>query len=135
MKIIRERERITVQQYERSFTWVDHPDGGFSFPCDAEGTVDVSALFDFGRENYQKCIDGTYNVIDNGAVLYEHTYTLPAVLLCICGETVHLEDALYNMCTCRRFYNLVGQPVRPPQMYYEDTGETYADLYNDREDY
>jgi len=60
MKIIKQRERKTNVRYYLSFEWSDTPGCGFNFDCDEKGNV---LLTDANSGNYQKCINGEYDVI------------------------------------------------------------------------
>lgn len=119
--------RYTLREYTRVFDRVDTPGSGFHFTCDPDGNIlteNEAAL-----ENLRKCLDGTYDVIDRGLRIRERTYTDPATIRCHCGNPVVLSTRYEARCEkCGQVYNQSGQRIyhRP---YYEDTGETHADVY------
>ena len=129
-KIIKKRERVTVTTYEHVYTHVDNPGSGFFFPCDRMGIVDVDSLKPAGLENFRKCVEKEYNVVDRGVEERTHSYTEPAVLRCNCGRHVHLETN-DNECRCGAIYNLFGQELAPrDQWEEEDNCDDYYNTYN-----
>ena len=57
-------------RYSRSFTWRSDPSTGFSFDCDEDGNVFFEAeAGPLAWENLKRCLDGTYDVIDDGVVV------------------------------------------------------------------
>ena len=136
MKIIQHREYETCTEHKRWFSWRDDPGAGFSFHCDEQGNVDVESLPTAARENYQRRIDGTYNVRDDGVRTNRWEYTHSAIGLCDCGEEVYL-DGFTNTCyECGADYNMSGQRLAPREQWGEETGESLADIIGPyREEY
>ncbi len=57
-------------RYSRSFTWRCDPSAGFSFDCDENGNVFFEAeAGPLAWANLKRCLDGTYDVIDDGVVV------------------------------------------------------------------
>ena len=55
-------------------------------------------------------------------------YIVPGTGECECGEIVSIEDAMTNKCdACGAFYNSMGQRLRPPREWGEETGERFDD--------
>lgn len=62
MKIIKQRQRCTDVSYALEYHWKDDPNAGFSFNCDEQGNIDRSKESKAARENYDNCVNGTYDV-------------------------------------------------------------------------
>jgi hypothetical protein len=57
-------------RYSRSFTWRCDPSAGFLFDSDEEGNVFFEAeAGPLAWGNLKKCLDGTYDVIDDGVMV------------------------------------------------------------------
>lgn len=125
--IIHPRHYINVVSYVRQFSWRDTPSAGFSFECSEDGEVKTPE-HEAGRENLKKCLDGTYDVIDNGVQSWPHSYVEPAVGRCVCGAEVVLEGFTNTCDKCERDYNSSGQELAPRGQWGEETGETAADI-------
>ncbi len=125
MKIIKQRERITNVQYWLDYKWKDDPNAGFAFDCDEKGNL----LKETSKENYEKCNNGTYNVIFNGIVKHANTYTESAIGLCnVCNNKVYL-DGFTNTCEiCNTDYNMSGQQLACREQWGEETGEYLSDI-------
>jgi len=127
MRIISHRKTIHSVSYNHLFSWVDNTDSGFSFDCDKEGNV-LQGKFGPAADNYRKCKDGTYNVIDKGIVEYSHHYNEPAV-----GECNHCQKEVVlsrftNTCECNMDYNMSGQELACRSQWGEETGESLSDI-------
>jgi hypothetical protein len=128
MKIIKPRRDIENKEYERSFAWRDyhHLSAGFSFSCDADGNF--LPMVPAAEANLQRCLDGTYDVIDEGIRCRKWTHTEPAVGQCRCGAEVEL-DGFTNTCdNCHADYNWAGQLLAPRSQWGEETGEHLSDI-------
>jgi len=133
MKIIRKRERITNITYYRSFDWRDEPGSGFNFPCDKDGNIDIDIdlMQPAGKENYHKCINAEYDVIDNGIEIYNNSYMQPAIGICsICKTEVQLYSSTNTCEKCGTDYNLFGQELTPRSQWGYETGESEWDILN-----
>lgn len=128
MKIIQHARIEHVVAYSREFRWRDSPSAGFSFDSDATGAVDPGALKPAGRENFEKCLDGTYDVEDAGVSVASWSYRLDAVGLCACGCKVDLGGWTNTCERCGRDYNSAGQELAPREQWGEETGESVADI-------
>jgi ribosomal protein L40E len=72
----------------RGFGYNPRPrDGGFSFPSDEHGNVNVASLNPLAAENYRKCVAGEFDVVDIGVQALENR-----VQLCHCGSGLYPED-------------------------------------------
>lgn len=113
--------------YSLSFVWRSDPNAGFSFSCDENGKV--TDLKPASQENYEKCLNGTHDVICKGIVKYEWHYPVPAELRCDCGCTVTL-DSFTNTCDkCYRDYNSSGMLLAHRSQWGEETGEHWSECY------
>ena len=50
-------------EYVQGFYWRGNFGSGFSFPSDPQGNVELNKLKPIALEHYNKCIDGTYDVV------------------------------------------------------------------------
>ena len=82
--------RIEVS-YSRCFDWKDGG-GGFSFPCNKDGTVDLASMSELARRNFHKCVAREHDVVDAGVERYENR-----VRLCPCGSGDYPED-IHDAC-------------------------------------
>lgn len=136
LPFITQRERVTVTTYSRVFDWADSPGAGFAFDCDQSGHVNTSELQEAGLANLTKCLNGTYDVIDRGVQVYQHSYNEPASVRCDCYAQVWLEDAMYNQCgKCGQGINGSGQRLNPPAMWEAEDRYAVFGPRNQPEDY
>lgn len=127
MDIIRKRERKTGVQYMRSFEWRDHPGAGFSFECDEHGELEPLTN-EAARENWEGCVSGEYDVVDQGVERREWSWVEHAVGRCeSCGREVELAH-FTNTCECGADYNSCGQRLGPREFWGEETGEHLSDI-------
>lgn len=126
MEIISRREVVNAIAYFRSFSWRNDPGSGFSFPCDKDGNIDPLTN-DAAIENFEGCVSGKFDVIDNGIEKSEWTYVNPTIGRCDCGEEIPL-DGFTNTCDCGRDYNSAGQLLAPRSQWGEETGEYLSDI-------
>jgi len=121
------RELVEHVAYVRSFHWRDDPGAGFSFDCDESGAIDRAALYPEAIENLDKCLDGSFDVVDDGVEKREWQHWEPAQGRCPCGEIVYL-DHFTNTCRCGRDYDSSGNELAPRDQWGEETGEHWADI-------
>lgn len=128
MEIIKQRELHEEVSYNRQFDWRGETGSGFGFPCDKDGNV--GELTPEGAENYQKCIDGTHDVIDRGVQKYEHSWWEAAIGKCDCGAEIEMvEHGMSGIdCQCGAIYNSGGQRLAPRSHWGEETGEQLSDI-------
>jgi hypothetical protein len=125
MEIIKEMEQVEEVEYYIGFHWRDDPGAGFVFECDKDGNL--LPLQPRGLENYNKCMDGTYDVVSEGFKSRVHCYLNPAVGLCSCGAEVLLERFTNTCDNCGRDYNMSGQELAPRRFWGEETGEHWSE--------
>ena len=128
MKIIKQSQVIESVEFFRTYDWVSDPGAGFSFRCDKDGSVDESKLAHAAYENYRKCVDGTYEVIDKGVQVYHRSYHEPAVGECVCGAEVFLTSFTNTCDRCERDYNWAGQMLAPREQWGAETNEHWSDI-------
>ena len=121
LKIIKEREPVTIKEYFIEFKYKDDPNAGFCFPANKDETPALDKMCSEAVANYNSCL--TDDRLDGPEFTKnEFTYFEPAVGKCICGSLVTL-DADYMgavRCECGRWYNLFGQSLRDPKYWEED---------------
>lgn len=128
-RIIKERWIEEYVRYWHDFTFANDPDRGFSFDCDEAGNpfpMEEPAL-----ENYQKCINGEYNVVDNGIQECHARIKHPAIMECedpSCRAHIELEG-FTNTCQCGIDYNFAGQRLATREQWGEETGEHWTECY------
>lgn len=111
-KIIQESEIIKGTEYFHNFDYHGQINCGFSFPCDKDGNILADNMATVGIDNYNKCINGTFDMVDRGVQSNAYVYREPAVAECeVCESDVALVDAMSNYCDCGAEYNLSGQRV------------------------
>lgn len=108
---------------EHSLIFFYDDDGGFSFPCDENGFVDISGITDCAFANLLDCMSHPERFKYFGEVRTEHrTIRHNAHGTCDCGEEVYLYNEYMGACecpNCGRWYNLFGQELIRPE-YWED---------------
>lgn len=128
MKIIHEPRTISVKNFDRRFHWRGEKGSGFSFPCYESGKL-VKFSCREAEENFRKCTDGTFDVIDEGVCVTEFTARERAVGECdFCKSEVYL-GAFTNTCDCGADYNMSGQLLAPREQWGEETGEHWSECY------
>jgi hypothetical protein len=126
MRKVKEAEVTEYLRHVRRFDWLSGG-GGFTFPCDEHGKVNESALYQEGLDNFRKCLDGTYEVIDLGIESWECEDKTPA--LWICCETEFECDGFTNTCPdCGADYNWNGSLLASRSQWGEETGEPLSDI-------
>lgn len=117
-------------EYTHEFRWADSPSAGFSFECDKDGKVDVASMAEAGRANYTKCIDGTYDVVDEGVSERQWTYRHRAVIKCSACKNGEVCLANFtNTCECGADYNMSGSRLADRSQWGEETGEHWTECY------
>jgi len=122
MTITKPRRRVETVEYSRQYLHAGSLSWGFSFACDAAGTVDVAALQPAALENYRACVAGTNSTTDAGVRTYRHAYTHPAEGRCACRRIVVLDGDTRGegiACDCGRLYNAGGQELAPRSQWDE----------------
>lgn len=124
LKNIQRGKTELIEDYCIGFRWSHDPDGGFSFPCSANGEVDLDENPGM-IENLAACLFGVYDVDFEGIIDRSFVYEYPTYGECACGEIVYLEhDYGHGIdCECGRIYNLSGQELAPRSQweeYYDD---------------
>jgi hypothetical protein len=131
MRIIRKREQEDRIEHRVAYVWdPDRPNGGFSFPCDQDGKVDVSIMAEPAQRNYLACLSGQVD----GCPVYgptlerdRWTWREPAVGECeVCRREVILDRATCA-CECGADYNAMGQRLAPREQWGHETGEHWSD--------
>lgn len=111
-----------IVHYSHGFTWRDGR-GGYSFDCDESGNVEHKN--DAAKDNYLKCLDGTYDVVNEGIERYVSSYRHRAIIKCRGCKNGEVSLANFtNTCgDCGADYNMSGQRLSPRQFWGEETGE------------
>ena len=120
--ILSPRQPKTLIWYRREFTYEDGC-GGFSFPCDEKGNVELTS--DAAKQNYEYAMahPEEFPVAYNELTRYEDTYIEDARAKCHCGEEIELWDQYQGACNCPkcgRWYNMFGQELIDPDYWEED---------------
>jgi hypothetical protein len=128
MQIISRRRYESGINYMRAFDYTDKVGGGFAFPSNDKGEVDLAKLTVEGLANYMRCVSGDYRVKDCGVVSYPWRCIHPAVGLCDhCQSQVSLEG-FTNTCECGADFNMSGQILSHRSNWGNDTGESIDDI-------
>ena len=124
MHIINESERVYRHEFTLSFSSVETPGWGYSFPCDEAGNI--QSLNPTASANLAYAIAHPELFIPNGVEKREWSYFQPAIGKCSCGREVDLAH-FTNTCNCGADYNMSGQRLAPRQFWGEETGEQPSD--------
>lgn len=109
MKIIRKQSCVLCIIYRLWFRYVDQPEHGYSFPCDAQGEVLVDQMTEVVAQSYLRCVDGTYNVECVGILPISASQVLDAIGFCdVCGDEVMLSSAVNTCASCGSTYSRSG---------------------------
>lgn len=116
--------RLTCEHVDESGKVIESG-WGFSFDCDASGSVDESKLAPAGLANYRaiRANPRAAKVTPFRIESHEERVTTPAVILCDCGRKLTLWDSWANGCDCGREFNGSGQLLAPREQWGEETGE------------
>lgn len=126
---IQRHERKMNIRYMRVFKFNDNTGCMYTFDCDREGNIEP--LHENAQENYNKCLDGIYNVTDKGVEDWSGPYTQHAVIICeFCSRYVELYSSWANDCECGAIYNSSGQRLAPRSQWFDETGENESDVFN-----
>ena len=115
MKIVENSKTVHVECYQRFFHWSDDSTSGFGFYCDKDGTITTDTRI----ANYEKCLNGTYDVVDDGIKDCSHSYFVNSIGECSCGRQIELAH-FTNECKCGLLYNLCGQSLAARHMWEEN---------------
>ena len=133
---IRPRQSKTDTWYEYSY-WND-ANGGFGFPCDENGCVDVDSLPKEARKNYEYCTSHQDEFQSHGWTKYDNTYNEPALVKCSnCGTEFNADMNGWGEVECPecgQLYNGFGQELarRGTDVDWWDAGE---EIYPDDDYY
>lgn len=99
--------------------------GGLGFPCDADGNVNLKNMTDAAKENYKWAMEHPekFPYSFNEVRRHESKWRNPAHGKCECGNEVYLVNQYMGACQCDecgRWYNMSGQPLNPPEYWYEN---------------
>lgn len=125
-KIIKHSERQFF--VEHSLNYDTSSNGGFSFPCDQYGHVDVDSLNEYAKHNYQQCLDGMVGAIRPPYVQErEFSRLSPAIAECECGKQFEMDIDGEGLCYCHcgHCYNASGQSIRPRSEWEERYEDDY----------
>ena len=112
LKVIKESYEERIEEF--SLYYQTHSDGGYSFPCDKDGSI--TELHPSAVDNYQRCISGEVKTIKPPFVeKITRRIWHPKVCECQCGMHIDMygdgEGLVY--CECGKVYNTFGQSVLP----------------------
>jgi len=112
-ELISPEKRSYHKEYNIVFRFVEDPNSGYSFPCNAQGTVSLETLPPSAVNNYIACCLGDVNGHQVTLVgISEETIAVVenAVIRCDCGQPLELVDWYASECVhCGREYNGGGQ--------------------------
>lgn len=129
MNILRPRMHIAETQHSRLFKSPEDGSVRYSFCCNPDGTL-LEGSNAGTQESFQKCLDGTFKVEDDGIQAWTHTYVNPAIGECNHCPGVEVElRGFTNTCEkCGTDYNSSGQELAPRSQWGEETGESVSDI-------
>jgi hypothetical protein len=125
-KILKPSKREFFVEYSLKYNTSNN--GGFSFPCDAQGHVDLSILSDAAKHNYHQCLDGMVGAI-RAPYVQEREFSRLAMAIaeCECGKQFHMDIDGEGLCYCHcgKCYNIAGQSIRPRSEWEERYEDDY----------
>ncbi len=131
LKDLTQRERKTIVSFELRFYY--DRNGGFGFPCNADGIVNKENLMEAAKKKLEWCKAHPEKFAQfNEVVAIRQTVIEPAHGTCVCGEVVILEDRYYGACQCPqcgRWYNLFGEELLPPDQWGNEEDPAEEEVY------
>lgn len=127
LELVKKSERKTRIDYYREFSFRLEHGRGCSFPCDKNGKLHDD-MCQSAKQNYENCMNGTYDVIDNGIVPYTTSWIEHAQGKCECGHIITLATFTNTCEKCGRDYSISGQSLAPRSQWGEETGESLQDI-------
>ena len=118
-------EVVTKTEYELLF-YIDSS-GGYAFPCDENGNVQMDKMLEPARKNYAYCMEHPekFPYWFNHKHKNSWSYREPASGICNCGERIQLTNDFCGACecpNCGQWWNLSGDELIPPE-HWEDYGD------------
>ena len=116
-------EYVTTVDYEVRF-FADC-NGGFAFPCDANGQILVNEKTNPAAvKNYNWCLEHPerFPYDFNRVIKMEHSWKEPNSGTCHCGQKLDLVNEYMGACECPecgQWYNLWGQELKNPERWSE----------------
>lgn len=116
-------EYVTDTYYELRF--FRDANGGFAFPCDAEGKMIVNENTNPAAiENYHWCLEHPekFPYYFNKVISEEYSRREPNSGTCHCGQEMELVNEYMGACECPKcgqWYNLFGQELNNPMAWSE----------------
>lgn len=106
-----------------------YPDGGYEFPCNADGCLIHRDISDTAFKNYSYCISHPekFPYAFNEIHKYSRWIKDESYGTCHCGERVYLINEYMGACQCPKcgqWYNLFGEELLPPNDW-EDLDYAY----------
>lgn len=120
-KIISESKH--VKEIICSYEFDIDENGGFSFPCDENGIMDMSTLTEEAKQNLIFCLNNTSKFQFAGKKEHTIEYIDPAIMECDCGARFPLVNEYRGACECPecgQWYNLFGQKLENPQIWNKE---------------
>ena len=124
--IIRPERKLEVTYGLRFFAYSD---GGYEFPCDADGNVKLDNMTDVAIENYNECLKHPEEFPYAFKEIHKYSRWIKdePYGTCDCGKRVYLFNQYMGACECPKcgkWYNLSGQELLPPEEW-EVEGDDY----------
>ena len=119
--IVRPERKLEVIYGLRFYAY---PDGGFEFPCDADGNVKRNSMTEIAIQNYEGCLKRPQDFPYAFNEIHEYSRWVKDTPYgtCKCRERVHLFNEYMGACQCPKcgqWYNLFGQELLPPEDWEE----------------
>ena len=127
-KIIIEKSITEQVYYPHEFEYLFERGCGFTFDCDKEGNTE-NIINKCAIDNYNWCKNNPDKINDLGIIKHIRKIKNPAILLCDCGEKVHLTNFTNTCDKCEADYNLFGQRLASRSQWGYETGEAWQDCY------
>jgi hypothetical protein len=113
LKMLHHAKSTTEVKWYLFYRWKKRGGTGFTFPCDAEGNMDLRSMSELDEKIFEACEGGEYSEhVDYAGLIREIEFNrLPAVGLCQCGEELILENFKTTCPKCMSAYTQLGTEV------------------------
>lgn len=101
----------------------NYPDGGYGFPCTANGEPLFDQMTDVAQKNYKRCMElgpEHYPYAFNEVEEHKRCWREPNSGICECGKRIKLYNEYLGASECPhcgRWHNLFGQLLNDPSTW------------------
>lgn len=90
--LVSQARHITTIGYDLTFTRINDPYSGLSFPCGKGGALKWHEMSEAARENFRRALAGVGTEFRAPTVeKWSNTYFQPAIRRCRCGQEIDMQ--------------------------------------------